>query len=283
MNRFTRIIAFSVILGFSGSLLLAGTSDEPAARRWHFQLSAFGGFESEASFFHHFRLYSDREMTLWYDNEPAEAWSHADAHFVPGGSVGIGYDLSRVVSLYARFSYVFPVTFRDGVEETIQTFDINDSATYGRIATYAQTDRKAQAFGGSVGAVCTPFSRIPVGMDLELGLWSYAQKFLSETCQKYDSDAVMSGIENRNLLDGRDTGEYLGQGRWRENHLCLMVGLGLKYYPVRWLSADLNWRTLGYLKSESTSLVHRDTGEGVRRSKWYTSASLVSAGLTFYY
>ena len=284
MNRFTRFITLLLVFGCIGLPLVADSMDQPAGRKWHFQISAFGGFESGARFIHHFRLYSDREMALWYNNDNvSEAWDTADAAFVPGAALGIGYDLSRVVSVYARFSYVLTAKFHDGVEETLQTLDISDTETYGKFVTYPQTSRKAQAFGGSVGAVLSPFLRIPVGLDIELGLWGYNQEFLSATCQKYDQEAAITMLETRNVIDGRDVGEYQGRGKWKESHLCLMVGLGLKYYPIQCVSVDLNWRTLGYLKDDSSDIVFQDNGQGGRRSKWYTVASLWTAGVSFYF
>jgi hypothetical protein len=282
LNKLAPFLGICVVLCLVGAPLLAEASHQSSARRWHFQLSVFGGFESGASFIHHFRLYSDREMTLWYnDDHVSDAWTKADARFVPGASLGVQYELSRVIGLYAKFSYFLPVKFADGIEETVQTFDIADTATYGQVANYAQTSRKAQAFGLSLGTVLTPLARVPVGLDIELGLWRYSQEFLSGSCQKYDQDAVFTSIENRNVLDGRDVGEYLGQGKWREKHLCLLAGLGLKYYPLRWVALDLGWRTLGYFKAQSTGLVFADSGRGVTHPKWYTAASLLSAGLTF--
>lgn len=284
MNKLARFITVLIVLGCIGMPLLAGSPDQAPVRRWHFQVSAFGGFQLGAQFIHHFRLYSDREMTLWYnDDKVSEAWDTADAAFVPGASLGVEYGMSRIVSLYAKFSYLPTVRFEDGIEETIQTFDITDTATYGKIAEYAQTSRKAQAFGFSVGSVITPFSRIPVGFDLELGLWGYSQEFQSETCLKYDNDAVFTSIENRNELDGRDVGDYLGRGKWSEKHLCVLLGLGVKYFPFRWASVDINWRTLGYIKGESTNYVYEDSGDPVTDPTWYTATSILSAGLTFYF
>ncbi len=243
-----------------------------------------GGFEFGAKFIHHFRLYSDREMTLWYnDDDMSDAWDSADTRFAPGVSLGIGYDLSRIVNLYARFSYFFPVRFQDGIEETLQTFDITDTATYGKIVNYPQTSRKAQAFGFSAGVLCKPFVNIPVGFDLEVGLWGYSQEFHSASCEKYDQDAVFTSIENHNELDGRSVGEYLGRGNWRERHLSLSASLGLKYFPFRWASLDLDWQTLGYIKGESTNLVYEHSGEPVTDPTFYRTLTILSAGLTFYF
>lgn len=262
----------------------AAATERKHSRRWHITISGLGGQWAGAPFLKNYMIDGNHNMWLWTsggDGE-SEAWGKGRSQLLTGYAVGFSYDFSPVISAYAEYAFLPELKFGDGKELEYQHYWDEGLQTYiSQTLERTQTGRKAKIGGAALGMLLRPFEKIPLKLDIKAGLWSYEGEFISPTCAFYDGEATYSFLEKRS--EGRQAGSYEGQGRWIDQHTALLLGIGLKYFPWRWVSIDCGYQGLSYVQREYTGYLYAGTGEHYDAPIYYGLGSMWKAGLTLYF
>lgn len=294
LARFIPVVVWiGIALGMAANLP-AAQNEAKSERRWKIYLSAAGGKFAQAAFPQNFVYYQDGH--LWQSVEASEddpelmaGWTQANSNNMLIPTLGFmyrflgpsenenatGWERFIQASFMAEATYVPAHRFPDGIEKESQTKSVI------QIFQHPQTDRKAGAWGISLGLNLVPYSKIPIGLDIKFGLWFSQLEYFSGTCLFYDGAADMSFLTD--TKGGRAMGAYKGQGRWESNHTAFAFGYGLKFRPWRWASLDLGWTDLMYFRSEPSNFIYVGSGDTAYDIKVYGLGSIWSLGLTVYF
>lgn len=262
----------------------AATSERKSSRRWHIAISGLGGQWAGAPFLKNYMMDGNHNMWLWTsgDDGESDAWSEGRSQLLAGCAIGLSYDFSPVITAYAEYAFLPELKFGDGKELEYQRYWDEGLQTYvSQTLERTQTGRKAKIGGAALGVLLRPFGKIPLKLDIKAGWWSYKGEFISPTCAFYDGIANYSFLEKRS--EGRQAGSYEGQGQWIDQHTTLLLGIGLKYFPWRWVSIDFGYQGLSYIQIEYTGYLYQETGEHYDAPVYYGLGSMWKTGLTLYF
>jgi hypothetical protein len=273
-----------IVIAVAGLMIPAlGLAQE--GKKWRIHLSVFTASVPRTEFANSF---GTEGTALWvFESEDgSQGFVRSDSKAGFGFSLGFSYDVTSLVQFgpgematraYLEFALAPSFTYAGAPEwEHLYVWDESAGGYFESVYEHVQSGRKASFYGLTLGAVITPFRKIPVSLDLNAGLWRWHLEYVSETAAAYGTSLDMAFIED--YLGG----EYKGNGKWEKNIIGPVVGVGLRFGFLKYFSLDLMAKFPMMTTRQAWTGLYNVLGDPIR-SRVYGSGNLWGIGLSVYY
>lgn len=284
MKKHNLVTALSLFLVLSLFLPLCAQK----AKRGKFMFSLNGGSLGGVEFLTGYRTGSSGNGLMLEWNPDT---GKPQVEKVSAGSLGIsiGYILGTSArhangnfrfSWYGEFTYCPVVKMSDGIETRRWTVWDQSKFKFVEMSdTFPQTNRKAGMYGATLGIIYMPFNKLPLGLDLGVGMWKFSQEYTSGTRQFFEGKTDTSFAAEESTKIGLS---YSGQGKLERNHTAFLIKIGLTYKPFSFMSFDAAMRTASFVYHYDTNLVWVESGDPYIGTGTQKLGTLYTAGITFY-
>ena len=273
-----------IVIAVAG-LMISSSGLAQQGKKWRIHFSAFTASVPRTEFANSF---ATEGSALWvFENEDgSQGFVRNGSKGGFGFALGFSYDVTSLVQFgpgeitaraYVEFALAPSFTYADAPEwEHLYVWDESAEDYVESVYERVQSGRKASFYGLTLGAVISPFKKIPISLDLNAGLWRWHLEYVSETAAAYGTSLDTSFIED--YLGG----EYNGNGKWEKNIIGPVVGLGLRFAFLKYFSLDLIGKFPLMTSRRAWTGLYNVVGDPIR-SKVYGTGNLWGVGLSVYY